>query len=137
MFYYIFLLVAQLFLVVFSMICYSLYKKNLIKASPKAHTTLPNYLDKLSERFCRQLTVATGVRGQNHMQLNYNYFFFQYINTTGARVCLKELYESKYDPLSVSYTVLLGKKWWVSKGSVHEPLAGRSTQKSKSRVKRY
>ncbi|CAH3182494.1 unnamed protein product [Porites lobata] len=30
----------------------------------------------------------------------------EYINTTGARVCLKELYQSKYDPLSVSYTVL-------------------------------
>ncbi|XP_073252205.1 uncharacterized protein [Porites lutea] len=30
----------------------------------------------------------------------------EYINTTGVRVCLKELYESKYDPLSVSYTVL-------------------------------
>ncbi|CAH3133140.1 unnamed protein product, partial [Porites lobata] len=30
----------------------------------------------------------------------------EYINTTGARVFLKELYESKYDPLSVSYTVL-------------------------------
>ncbi|XP_073250793.1 uncharacterized protein [Porites lutea] len=30
----------------------------------------------------------------------------EYINTTGARVCLKEMYESKYDPLSVSYTVL-------------------------------
>ena len=37
------------------------------------------------------------------------YLIFQYINTTGARVCLKELYESKYDPLSVSYTVLSGK----------------------------
>ncbi|CAH3179090.1 unnamed protein product [Porites evermanni] len=32
----------------------------------------------------------------------------EYINTTGARVYLKELYESKYDPLSVSYTVLSG-----------------------------
>ncbi|CAH3179782.1 unnamed protein product, partial [Porites lobata] len=30
----------------------------------------------------------------------------EYVNTTGARVCLKELYKSKYDPLSVSYTVL-------------------------------
>ncbi|CAH3189906.1 unnamed protein product, partial [Porites evermanni] len=30
----------------------------------------------------------------------------EYINTTGARVCVKELYEAKYDPLSVSYTVL-------------------------------
>ena len=57
------------------------------------------------------------------MQLNY-VLFFQFINTTGARVCLKELYASKYDPLSVSYTVLSGKKWWVSKGSVHESLAG-------------
>ena len=43
---------------------------------------------------------------------HFSFFFFftlQYINTTGARVCLKELYESKYDPLSVSYTVLSGK----------------------------
>ena len=68
--------------------------------------------------------MATVVRGQNHIQLNCVFLFFQYINTTGARVCLKELYESKYDPLSVSYTVLSGKKWWVSKGSVHESLAG-------------
>ena len=45
------------------------------------------------------------------MSFFFFFFFFtlQYINTTGARVCLKELYESKYDPLSVSYTVLSGK----------------------------
>jgi len=30
----------------------------------------------------------------------------EYINKTGFRVCLKELYETKYDPLSVSYAVL-------------------------------
>ncbi|XP_073231335.1 uncharacterized protein [Porites lutea] len=30
----------------------------------------------------------------------------EYINTTGTRVCLKELYESKYDPLSIQYMVL-------------------------------
>ncbi|XP_078384224.1 uncharacterized protein LOC144666717 [Oculina patagonica] len=30
----------------------------------------------------------------------------EYINGTSARVCLKELYETKYEPLSVSYTVL-------------------------------
>ncbi|XP_073252197.1 uncharacterized protein [Porites lutea] len=30
----------------------------------------------------------------------------EYINTTGARMCVKELYESKYDPLSVSFTVM-------------------------------
>ena len=40
---------------------------------------------------------------------SYRHLIFQYINTTGARVCLKELYESKYDPLSVSYTVFSGK----------------------------
>ena len=34
----------------------------------------------------------------------------QYINTTGARVCLKELHESKYDPLSIQYMVLSGEK---------------------------
>ena len=27
---------------------------------------------------------------------------------TGVRVCLKELYGTKYDPLSISYTVLSG-----------------------------
>ena len=41
------------------------------------------------------------------------YLIFQYINTTGARVCLKELYESKYDPLSVPYTVLSGKNGFM------------------------
>ncbi|XP_078382533.1 uncharacterized protein LOC144665216 isoform X1 [Oculina patagonica] len=30
----------------------------------------------------------------------------EYINKTGVRVCLKELYETKYDPLSISYTIL-------------------------------
>ena len=34
--------------------------------------------------------------------------FLQYINETGVRVCLKELYDKKYDPLSISYTVLSG-----------------------------
>ena len=34
--------------------------------------------------------------------------FLQYINETGVRVCLKELYDTKYDPLSISYTVLSG-----------------------------
>ncbi|XP_068703626.1 uncharacterized protein [Montipora foliosa] len=30
----------------------------------------------------------------------------EYINTTGTRICLKELYESRYDPLSISYAVV-------------------------------
>ena len=36
-------------------------------------------------------------------------FVSKYINKTGFRVCLKELYEKKYDPLSVIYAVLSGK----------------------------
>ncbi|KAL9961999.1 hypothetical protein ACROYT_G031050 [Oculina patagonica] len=30
----------------------------------------------------------------------------EYINKTGFRVCFKEFYEAKYDPLSISYTVM-------------------------------
>ncbi|PFX13943.1 Brevican core protein, partial [Stylophora pistillata] len=30
----------------------------------------------------------------------------KYINKTGFRVCFKELYETKYDPLSITYTVM-------------------------------
>ena len=36
------------------------------------------------------------------------FFTPQYINTTGARFCFKEFYESKYDPLSIQYMVLSG-----------------------------
>ena len=36
------------------------------------------------------------------------FFISQYINTTGARFCFKEFYESKYDPLSIQYMVLSG-----------------------------
>ena len=39
----------------------------------------------------------------------YNFIFQQYIDKTGFRVCFKELYETKYDPLSIIYTVLSGK----------------------------
>ena len=35
-------------------------------------------------------------------------YFFQNMNTSGFRVCVKELYETSYDPLSVSYAVLSG-----------------------------
>lgn len=37
--------------------------------------------------------------------------FPQYINKTGFRVCFKELFESKYDPLFITYTVLSGKSF--------------------------
>ena len=33
---------------------------------------------------------------------------FQNMNTSGFRACVKELYETRYDPLSVSYVVLTG-----------------------------
>ena len=32
----------------------------------------------------------------------------QNMNTSGFRVCVKELYETRYDPVSVSYVVLTG-----------------------------
>ena len=41
--------------------------------------------------------------------------FLQYINKTGFRACVKELYEAKYDPLSVTYTVLSGKSSTAAK----------------------
>ena len=33
---------------------------------------------------------------------------FQGLNASGFRVCVKELYETRYDPVSVSYVVLTG-----------------------------
>ena len=41
--------------------------------------------------------------------------FLQYINKTGFRACVKELYEAKYDPVSVTYTVLSGKSSTATK----------------------
>ena len=35
-------------------------------------------------------------------------FYLQNMNATGFRACLKELYETRYDPVSVSYVVLAG-----------------------------
>ena len=43
--------------------------------------------------------------------LMFTAFYVQYINRTGFRVCVKELYEAKYDPLYISYTVLSGKSF--------------------------
>ena len=43
--------------------------------------------------------------------LNYvecSSFFFQNMNTSGFRACVKELYGTRYDPLSVGYAVLTG-----------------------------
>lgn len=35
-------------------------------------------------------------------------FFFQYINKTGFRACVKELFVNQHDPLSISYAVMPG-----------------------------
>ena len=37
--------------------------------------------------------------------------FTQYINTTGFRACVKELFVNKHDPLSISYAVMPGKRF--------------------------
>ena len=35
-------------------------------------------------------------------------FVVQNMNTSGFRACVKEFYETRYDPVSVSYAVLTG-----------------------------
>ena len=37
-------------------------------------------------------------------------FLCQYINKTGFRACVKELFVQQHDPLSVSYAILPGEK---------------------------
>ena len=37
------------------------------------------------------------------------FYLFKYINKTGFRACVKELFVNRHDPLSVSYAVLPGK----------------------------
>ena len=40
----------------------------------------------------------------------YDFFVcFQNMNVSGFRVCVKELFGTRHDPLSVSYAVLTGK----------------------------
>ena len=39
----------------------------------------------------------------------------QYISRKGFRVCVKELYEAKYDPLFISYIILSGKDFTAKK----------------------
>ena len=51
-------------------------------------------------------------------------FLCQYINKTGFRACVKELFVQQHDPLSVSYAVLPGEKalkflWCRSARRVH------------------
>ena len=44
-----------------------------------------------------------------HMRfIGISIFYLQNMNATGFRACLKELYETRYDPVSVSYVVLAG-----------------------------
>ena len=36
-------------------------------------------------------------------------FSLQYVNETGFRACMKELFVNQHDPLSISYAVMPGK----------------------------
>ena len=40
--------------------------------------------------------------------MNVLQLLLQNVNPSGFRVCVKELYETRYDPMSVSYVVLTG-----------------------------
>ena len=42
------------------------------------------------------------------LSTTFSVYFFQNMNTSGFRACVKELYGTTYDPLSVSYAVLTG-----------------------------
>ena len=47
----------------------------------------------------------------NNSNSNYSTMlgsYLQNINTSGLRTCVKELYETRYDPVSVSYAVVTG-----------------------------
>ena len=46
-------------------------------------------------------------QGVNHL-LHFS-FFLQYINKTGLRACVKQLFVNQHDPLSVSYVIMPGK----------------------------
>ena len=47
-----------------------------------------------------------------------NILLLQYIDKTGFRACVKELYEAKYDPFSVTYSVLMSGKCSASKRQI-------------------
>ena len=53
-----------------------------------------------------------------------NILLLQYIDKTGFRACVKELYEAKYDPFSVTYSVLMSGKCSASKREVWKELKG-------------
>jgi len=39
--------------------------------------------------------------------------YLQNMNTSGFRTCVKELYATRYDPVSVSYAVVTGKNIYI------------------------
>ena len=49
------------------------------------------------------ISIVTGIFCQNSVA-----YIFQNMNASGFRACVKELYETRYDPVSVSYAVLSG-----------------------------
>ena len=55
-----------------------------------------------------QLFMTTILAVLNYVEGSFFFFFFQNMNTSGFRACVKELYGTRYDPLSVGYAVLTG-----------------------------
>ena len=49
------------------------------------------------------ISIVTGIFCQDSVV-----YIFQNMNASGFRVCVKELYETRYDPVSVSYAVFTG-----------------------------
>ena len=65
----------------------------------------------MSIRACSTVTFSEATAFSSHFSLiTASFFFCQYINKTGFRACVKELFAQKHDPLSVSYAVLPGEK---------------------------
>ena len=42
---------------------------------------------------------------------SYDDLCLQYVNQTGFRTCVKELFVQQHDPLSISYAVMPGRMW--------------------------
>ena len=64
----------------------------------------------MSIRAFLTLADSGGIAFSSQLSLITTSFVCQYINKTGFRACVKELFVQQHDPLSVSYAVLPGEK---------------------------
>ena len=56
------------------------------------------------------------------------------MNTSGFRACVKELYETRYDPLSVSYAVLTGQLIPMYDNLMKERTSERTNERTNERM---